>query len=94
MLLAPLPNDDVCPKAPELCPNGVAPDPIVDGWPKAGVAADDPNPGLGEGAVGVMPKTEGSSWYFFARLRNICSSLPLYLAKSLSTSASLLGFFS
>ena len=63
------PNEEGWLKPPELCPKGLGA-PIADACPKAGAADGAPKP-PGEGAPAEIPNTDGSSWYFFARFRNI-----------------------
>lgn len=99
------PNADIPPRAEEepkdaigaeevvLFPKGaeprvlVAPNPLgID--PKALCVEEE------DDMVAVLeerPKAEGSMLYFFARFRKSCSSLPWYLARSLSTSEILVG---
>lgn len=76
------PKDEPPPPNPEL-----APIPIAAGDPNDG-AAD----GAGAGLDALMPNSDGSMLYFFARLINNCSSLPAYFWRTLSTELTFSGF--
>lgn len=76
------------------------PKPPVDGAPKpVPIGVDDPNvAAAGDPKVGaegcddaLTPNIDGSRLYFFARLRNSCSSFPAYLVRTLSMSFILVG---